>query len=221
MIELVNVTKSYSLPHGRTKVVLNDICYAFPEGVNMGVLGLQGSGKSTLLRVLCGKSEPDSGFVRRTSRISWPVGYAGGFNANLTGRENLRFTCRIYGADINQVTRFVESLTQLGSYMDMPLRTYSTVMKKRLAFALSMSIEFDYYLIAGGIPFGQGDFRVRAVQAFSERRKKAALLIFSGKTPLIRRYCENAVILDKGRFLQFNSLASALARYRIMYHEQN
>ena len=220
MIELNHVTKSFQLPHGKTKVVLNDISYVFPEGVSMGILGHHGSGKSTLLRIICGKSEPDSGYVKRTSRVSWPVGFGGGLNANLTGRDNLKFTCRIYGADIGPVTRFVESFTELGAYMDLPLRTYSTGMKSRLAFGLSMAIEFDYYLIAGSIPLGEGAFRERAKQVFAERMKHASLIIFSHKTRLISRYCDNAVILENGRFIQFNTLAAAVARYREKHNEE-
>ena len=220
MIELNHVTKSFQLPHGKTKVVLNDISYVFPEGVSMGILGHHGSGKSTLLRIICGKSEPDSGYVKRTSRVSWPVGFGGGLNANLTGRDNLKFTCRIYGADIGPVTRFVESFTELGAYMDLPLRTYSTGMKSRLAFGLSMAIEFDYYLVAGSIPLGEGTFRERAKQVFAERMKHASLIIFSHKTRLISRYCDNAVILENGRFIQFNTLAAAVARYREKHNEE-
>ena len=220
MIELNHVTKSFQLPHGKTKVVLNDISYVFPEGVSMGILGHHGSGKSTLLRIICGKSEPDSGYVKRTSRVSWPVGFGGGLNANLTGRDNLKFTCRIYGADIGPVTRFVESFTELGAYMDLPLRTYSTGMKSRLAFGLSMAIEFDYYLVAGSIPLGEGAFRERAKQVFAERMKHASLIIFSHKTRLISRYCDNAVILENGRFIQFNTLAAAVARYREKHNEE-
>ena len=220
MIELNHVTKSFQLPHGKTKVVLNDISYVFPEGVSMGILGHHGSGKSTLLRIICGKSEPDSGYVKRTSRVSWPVGFGGGLNANLTGRDNLKFTCRIYGADIGPVTRFVESFTELGAYMDLPLRTYSTGMKSRLAFGLSMAIEFDYYLVAGSIPLGEGTFRERAKQVFAERMKHASLIIFSHKTRLISRYCDNAVILENGRFIQFNTLAAAVASYREKYNEK-
>ena len=220
MIELNHVTKSFQLPHGKTKVVLNDISYVFPEGVSMGILGHHGSGKSTLLRIICGKSEPDSGYVKRTSRVSWPVGFGGGLNANLTGRDNLKFTCRIYGADIGPVTRFVESFTELGAYMALPLRAYSTGMKSRLAFGLSMAIEFDYYLVAGSIPLGEGAFRERAKQVFAERMKHASLIIFSHKTRLISRYCDNAVILENGRFIQFNTLAAAVARYREKHNEE-
>ena len=103
MIELSHVCKSYGLPHGR-KVVLDNVSHIFREGVNMGILGLNGAGKSTLMRVICGAESPDKGRVKRTSRVSWPIGFSGGFHGSLTGRENMRFTCRIYGANIKQVT---------------------------------------------------------------------------------------------------------------------
>ena len=153
MIELSHVCKSYGLPHGR-KVVLDNVSHIFREGVNMGILGLNGAGKSTLMRVICGAESPDKGRVKRTSRVSWPIGFSGGFHGSLTGRENMRFTCRIYGANIRQVTDFVEDFSELGPYMDMPIRTYSSGMKAKLAFGLSMAIGFDFYLIDEGYAVG-------------------------------------------------------------------
>ena len=112
MIELSRICKSYSLPHGKRKDVLRDVSITFRPGVNMGILGLNGQGKSTLIRIISGSERPDSGTVTRRSRVSWPIGFAGGFNGSLTGRENLRFTSRIYGADIQEVTEFVEEFTE-------------------------------------------------------------------------------------------------------------
>ena len=140
MIELSRICKSYSLPHGKRKDVLRDVSITFRPGVNMGILGLNGQGKSTLIRIISGSERPDSGTITRKGRVSWPIGFAGGFNGSLTGRENLRFTSRIYGADIQEVTEFVEGFTELGPYMDMPVKTYSSGMRSKLAFGLSMSI---------------------------------------------------------------------------------
>lgn len=134
MIELSRICKSYSLPHGKRKDVLRDVSITFRPGVNMGILGLNGQGKSTLIRIISGSERPDSGTVTRKGRVSWPIGFAGGFNGSLTGRENLRFTSRIYGADIQEVTEFVEGFTELGPYMDMPVKTYSSGMRSKLAF---------------------------------------------------------------------------------------
>ena len=126
MIALHNIAKSYPLPRGK-KVVLDDVNITFRPGENMGILGLNGAGKSTLMRIIGGAELPDSGKVVRKSRVSWPIGFAGGFHGSLTGRENLRFTSRIYGSDIRKVTEFVEDFSELGPYMDMPVRTYSSV----------------------------------------------------------------------------------------------
>lgn len=132
MIELSRICKSYSLPHGKRKDVLRDVSITFRPGVNMGILGLNGQGKSTLIRIISGSERPDSGTITRKGRVSWPIGFAGGFNGSLTGRENLRFTSRIYGADIQEVTEFVEGFTELGPYMDMPVKTYSSGMRSKL-----------------------------------------------------------------------------------------
>ena len=212
MIELSHVCKSYALPHGR-KVVLNDLSHTFREGVNMGILGLNGAGKSTLMRVICGAESPDKGRVKRTSRVSWPIGFSGGFHGSLTGRENMRFTCRIYGADIKQVTDFVEDFSELGPYMDMPIRTYSSGMKAKLAFGLSMAIGFDFYLIDEGYAVGDASFRAKSEKVFQERKAHATLLVVAHSTSVIRKNCDNAAILKDGRLLLFETLDEALANY--------
>lgn len=146
MIRLRNVTKTYRMKAGR-RLILDDLSVDFVPGVNVGILGRNGAGKSTLMRILGGAITPDHGTVERTSRVSWPIGFSGCFHGSLTGRENLRFVCRIYKADIRQVTSFVEEFTELEDYLDMPVKTYSSGMAAKLAFGLSMAIGFDFYLI--------------------------------------------------------------------------
>ena len=213
MIELSHVCKSYGLPHGR-KVVLDNVSHIFREGVNMGILGLNGAGKSTLMRVICGAESPDKGRVKRTSRVSWPIGFSGGFHGSLTGRENMRFTCRIYGANIKQVTDFVEDFSELGPYMDMPIRTYSSGMKAKLAFGLSMAIGFDFYLIDEGYAVGDASFREKAQRIFAERRKHSTLLVIAHSTSVIKKNCDNAAILKDGRLHFFSALDEALTAYK-------
>ena len=213
MIELSHVCKSYGLPHGR-KVVLDNVSHIFREGVNMGILGLNGAGKSTLMRVICGAESPDKGRVKRTSRVSWPIGFSGGFHGSLTGRENMRFTCRIYGANIKQVTDFVEDFSELGPYMDMPIRTYSSGMKAKLAFGLSMAIGFDFYLIDEGYAVGDASFREKAQRIFAERRKHSTLLVIAHSTSVIKKNCDNAAILKDGRLHLFPALDEALTAYK-------
>ena len=216
MIELNLVTKVYPLPRGQRKVVLDDISYTFHEGTSMGILGLNGAGKSTLMRLICGAEAPDKGRVKRTSRVSWPIGFSGGFHGSLTGRENMRFTCRIYGADIKKVTEFVEDFSELGPYMDMPIRTYSSGMKSKLAFGLSMAIGFDFYLIDEGYAVGDASFRAKSERVFQERKANATCLVVAHSTSVIRSNCDNAVILKDGKFLQFDTLDDALKTYEGM-----
>ena len=218
MIELNHVTKVYPLPRGQRKVVLDDISYTFHEGTSMGILGLNGAGKSTLMRLICGAEAPDKGRVKRTSRVSWPIGFSGGFHGSLTGRENMRFTCRIYGADIKKVTEFVEDFSELGPYMDMPIRTYSSGMKSKLAFGLSMAIGFDFYLIDEGYSVGDATFRAKSEQVFQERRANATCLVVAHSTSVIRKNCDNAIILKDGKFQCFDTLDDALNTYERMCH---
>ena len=218
MIQLDHISKRYHLENGRWKTVLNDISYTFKEGTSMGILGLNGAGKSTLLRIICGSEQPDSGRVVRTSRVSWPIGFSGGFHGSLTGRENMRFTCRIYGADIKKVTEFVEDFAELGPYMDMPIKTYSSGMKSKLAFGLSMAIGFDFYLIDEGYAVGDASFREKAERLFAERRKTSTLLVIAHSTSIIKKNCDNAGILKDGRLHLFNNLNDALLTYKEVCH---
>ena len=214
MIELEHISKRYRMGKGKWKTVLNDISYTFQEGTSMGILGLNGAGKSTLLRIICGSELPDAGTVRRTSRVSWPIGFSGGFHGSLTGRENMRFTCRIYGANIKQVTDFVEDFSELGPYMDMPIRTYSSGMKAKLAFGLSMAIGFDFYLIDEGYAVGDASFREKAQRIFEERRKHSTLLVIAHSTSIIKKNCDNASILKDGKLHFFPNINDALMAYK-------
>jgi capsular polysaccharide transport system ATP-binding protein len=146
MIQFSNVLKFYKTRQ-HVKVVLNHVSTVFETGWSYGVLGVNGAGKSTLLRVAAGTELPNSGKVRRTVRVSWPLGFAGGFHPQVTGRDNVKFVARVYGADVMKVCDFVEDFSELGDYLDVPVSTYSTGMTARLAFGLSMAIEFDCYLI--------------------------------------------------------------------------
>ena len=210
MIELSRINKSYRLSRGKRKDVLHDVSITFRPGVNMGILGLNGQGKSTLIRIISGAERPDSGTVTRKSRVSWPIGFAGGFNGSLTGRENLRFTSRIYGADIKEVTEFVEDFTELGPYMDMPVKTYSAGMRARLAFGLSMSIGFDFYLVDEAWSVGDASFRARAEKLFEARRAHATLVVVSHSVSTIRKNCDSAAVMHNGVLTVYDKLNDAL-----------
>ena len=141
-IRLRNLKRNYASLHA-----VDDVSLDIPSNTVYGIIGRSGAGKSTLMRIIGGAIAPDKGTVERTSRISWPIGFSGGFHGSLTGRENLRFVCRIYKADIREVTAFVEEFSELEDYLDMPIKTYSSGMAAKLAFGLSMAIGFDFYLV--------------------------------------------------------------------------
>lgn len=213
MIKLCHVTKCYRLPKGRRRVVVEDANMTFLPGTNMGILGLNGAGKSTLMRLIGGSERPDSGTVIRKARVSWPIGFSGGFHGSLSGRENLRFTCRVYGADIRRVTAFVEAFSELGPYMDMPVRTYSSGMKSKLAFGLSMAIGFDFYLIDEAYSVGDASFQAKAEQVFQTRRKNATLIVVSHNETTIRKNCDGAAVLHGGMLRVYDKLDDALSVY--------
>ncbi len=213
MIELSRVRKSYRLPHGERRDVLHDVSITFRPGVNMGILGLNGQGKSTLIRIISGAERPDSGVVTRKGRVSWPIGFTGGFNGSLTGRENLRFTGRIYGADIAELTEFVQSFSELGPYMDMPVKTYSSGMRSKLAFGLSMAIGFDFYLIDEAYSVGDASFQAKAEKIFQERKEQSTLIVVSHSVNTIRKNCDRAAVLHNGVLCEYETLDEALRIY--------
>lgn len=212
MIKLLNVSHYYQTPKGR-KVVLDNVSIDFMENRNIAILGLNGAGKSTLIRLISGEELPCEGSVTRTSSVSWPVGFAGGFHGSLTARENLRFVCRIYGADIKKVTAYVEDFTELGMYMDMPIKTYSSGMKSRLTFALSMSIGFDFLLIDEAFSVGDVTFREKANKELEKRKKTSSLIFVSHSARAVKEHCDCGAVLHQGKLSFFDNLDEALKKY--------
>jgi capsular polysaccharide transport system ATP-binding protein len=213
MIELVNVTKAYRMRHG-LNVVLNDINFRFKAGSNVGVLGKNGAGKSTLLRILSGAEQPDAGKVVRTGRVSWPIGFSGGFSPSLTGNENARFVARLYGADVHHVCEFAYEFSELGDYFDMPVRTYSSGMRARLAFALSMAIDFDVYLVDEVTAVGDSTFQKKCRHAFRERRDRSSIIIVSHDLRTIQSYADRCAVLQHGNLTVYDNVAAAARSYQ-------
>jgi len=212
MIEFLGVSKSYRTRTSE-KVILRDADICFPRGRSIGILGLNGAGKSTLLRMIAGAEAPDRGRIVRRVRLSWPLGFAGGFNGSLTGAENLRFISRIYGADLETVEDFVADFSELGSYLHMPVRTYSSGMKARLAFALSMAIDFDCYLVDEITGVGDQRFQSKCRQAFLERRNHSDVIMVSHSMRNIREHCDTAAVLGGGQLAIYDSIDEALSAY--------
>ena len=212
MIELTDVTKSYQTRSG-TNVVLDRISVTFPPRTNIGILGKNGSGKSTLLRVIAGTEQPDSGKISWGGLVSWPIGFSGGFNGSLSGEENCRFVARIYGADVDEVVGFTMEFAELGEYFHMPVRTYSSGMRARLAFGLSMAIQFDAYLVDEVTAVGDANFQAKCRKAFEERSDRSSVIIVSHQMNTVRAYCERCAVLKNGKLLFFDSVEAASKEY--------
>jgi capsular polysaccharide transport system ATP-binding protein len=215
VIALDRVAKSYRTAAGR-KQVLDDTSAAFPAGHNFGILGANGAGKSTLLRLLAGAELPDRGAIRRDVRVSFPLGFGGAFHGALSGRENAEFIARIYGAGVRQTVRFVDEFAELREYFAMPVSSYSSGMRARLAFAASLAIEFDVYLIDEVTEVGDERFRARCAAAFRERLRHADIILATHNHQTIRQYCDRGAVLAGGRLQLFDEIAGAFACYREM-----
>ncbi len=213
MIVLDNVSKSYPVKGGM-RTILQPFSGVFEPGVNIGIIGRNGSGKSTLMRLLSGAEKPDTGLVTRYGRVSWPIGFSGGLHGVLTGRENIRFVSRIYNVPFEETYPAVEDFAELGNYMDEQIRIYSSGMKARLSFGISMALDFDYYLIDEVIAVGDAKFQKRCAEVFEERRKYASVILVSHSDRLLKQFCDIGGILENGQLRFYNELDEAIQVYQ-------
>ena len=213
MIRLMNVSKTYRANNVR-KTVLDDVSAVFDTRHAYGILGLNGAGKSTLLRIVAGTEPADRGRVYRGASLSWPMAFGGGFHSGMTGRENLNFVANIYGVSSRYVTDFVIDFAELGAYIDAPVGTYSSGMQARLAFGMSMAIEFDFYLIDEITAVGDERFGARCNKALMERRQRSGLMLVSHSVGSIKTLCDRAAILKDGKLTLFDDVDTAIEIYR-------
>lgn len=207
------VTKFYRTK-SRTKWILRDVSFRLPRGRSMAILGKNGTGKSTLMRLLAGVEPPSEGDITRGIRVSWPLGFAGCFSASVSARDNCTFVARIYNVDPDEVARFVADFSELGAYFDMPVKTYSSGMRARLAFGLSMAVDFDCYLIDEITAVGDKRFQEKCREAFAERRKNADIIMISHHMGTIKAYCDVAAVLNNGRLHFYEDIDEAVGVYR-------
>ncbi|HBL7188798.1 TPA: ABC transporter ATP-binding protein [Escherichia coli] len=204
MIKIENLTKSYRTPAGR-HYVFKDLNIEIPSGKSVAFIGRNGAGKSTLLRMIGGIDRPDSGKIITNKTISWPVGLAGGFQGSLTGRENVKFVARLYAKqeELKEKIEFVEEFAELGKYFDMPIKTYSSGMRSRLGFGLSMAFKFDYYIVDEVTAVGDARFKEKCAQLFKERHKESSFLMVSHSLNSLKEFCDVAIVFKDDNAVGF------------------
>jgi capsular polysaccharide transport system ATP-binding protein len=210
-LELIDVHKSYPIRGGR-RVILRGAYGRIARGEKVGILGRNGSGKSTLVRILGGVEAPSSGRIRNSMTLSWPIGMMAGFQPQLSGADNARFIARIYGRNTEAVVESVADFSELGEYLRMPVMTYSSGMRSRLALAVSLAVDFDCYLVDEALAVGDTRFG----RAFAEKIERSGLILVSHLPALVRRLCTRAAVLDQGILTFYDDLDEALATYNAL-----
>jgi len=213
MIRAVEVCKDYRTEGRKVHRVLSNISFAVERGEKVAVLGRNGAGKSTLMRLLGGVEVPTSGTIERTMSLSWPLGLQGGFQGSLTGNDNLRFIARVYNKPFDYIRAYVDDFAELGKYLSEPLKTYSMGMRARFAFALSLAIDFDCYLVDEIIAAGDQRFQRRSHEELFEKRADRSMVLASHVGEIVRSYCSRALVLHRGRGKVFDDLDLALDIY--------
>ncbi len=215
MIKLEHVTKYFRTPHGK-KYLLRDVSFTIPEGVNVGILGRNGAGKSTLMRMLGRIEFPNRGRIISNNSFSWPLALSGGFQGDMTGRANVKFVCRIYGKDRDEmykILEFVKSFSELGDYFDMPIKTYSSGMKSRLSFGLSLAFDFDYLLIDETLSVGDKRFRKKSKDALFKKIESCSVLLVSHDMGTLREICNVGIVLDNAKLYYYDNIEDAIKIY--------
>ncbi len=212
MINIRHVSKRYHTRHGGV-TVLDDVSLAIGPGEKVGILGRNGAGKSTMIRLISGAERPTSGHIERSMSVSWPLAFGGAFQGTLTGLDNLRFICRIYGSSAEDKIEYVQEFSELGRYLREPVKTYSAGMRARLAFAISMVVEFDCFLIDEVVAVGDSRFHEKCNIELFEKRKGRAMIFVSHDANYIQAHCDRAAVLVAGKLHAFSEVNAAFDFY--------
>lgn len=216
MIEIKNMTKSYRTEKGR-EFIFRDLNLIIPDGKNIALIGRNGAGKSTLMNLIGGLDTPDKGVIRSTNSISWPVGLGGGFQGSLTARENVKFVARVHGAEgdeLRRIVRFVEDFAEIGRYFDLPVKTYSSGMKSRVGFGLSLAFDFDYFLVDEAMSTGDAHFQHKAQAAFKEKISNSKIILVTHSMGQVRKMCDYVLLLKDGVVTAFEDVEEGIREYQ-------
>jgi capsular polysaccharide transport system ATP-binding protein len=216
MIVVEDVHKRYQTDHGPGKWVLQGVTFTIPRNLSVGLIGANGAGKSTLLRIIGGVDHPNKGRVERQCRVSWPMGFGGGLQGSLTGRQNAKFVCRIHGheSDIPDRLAFIQDFAEIGDAFDEPVKTYSSGMKSRLQFGLSLAFDFDVYISDEVTSTGDAAFKNKAAAAFKKLADHASLIMVSHGESTLRQFCTAGIWIHDGKAHWFDQVDDALKAYK-------
>jgi len=214
MIQFENLTKRFRTPGGFKYVARNINC-TFPSNVSVGLLGRNGAGKSTLMQMIGGRMQPTSGRIITKGSVSWPVGFSGSFSRDMTGAQNTRFIARVYGIDTQSLMDFVEEFAELGHHFHVPFRTYSSGMKSRLAFGVSIGIPFDTYLVDEVTSVGDANFKSKSALYFRDRLRNAGAVVVTHSMAQIRALCDAGAVLEDGNLTYYPNVEDAIAHHEV------
>ena len=214
MIQLVNLNKKFLTPSG-SKLVADNINVTFPTGETVGLIGRNGAGKSTLMNMIGGQIKPNSGIIERTGTISWTVGFAGSFHRDMTGAQNTKFIARVYGVDTQELADYVEEFAELGPHFHVPVRNYSSGMKARLAFGVSIGIPFDTYLVDEVTAVGDAAFKRKSRLTFRDRMQNAGAIVVNHSMAQLRKLCNSGAVLENGKLTYYDDIEEAIYAHHI------
>ncbi|MBS7244303.1 MAG: ABC transporter ATP-binding protein [Comamonas sp.] len=215
MIEVIDVHKRYYTDHGMGPWVLRGVNLKIPNGCSVGLIGSNGAGKSTLLRIIGGVDYPNKGQVHRHCRVSWPMGFGGGLQGSLTGRQNTKFVARIHGMEheIPRIVLQVQKFAEIGAAFDEPVKTYSSGMKSRLQFGLSLAFDFDVYISDEVTATGDRAFKKKARKAFKNMVGKSSVIMVSHSESTLKDFCQAGIWLHDGTAQWFDQIDDAIKAY--------
>ncbi len=217
MIQFTNVCKSYT-NKGMRKDIFKNLNFCFPENKNIAIMGRNGVGKSTLMRLISGAELPDKGRIIRSGKVSWPLGFSGGLNGSMTGIENIKFIARIYGEDTEKMIDYVQEFAELGESLRWPIVTYSSGMKARLSFGISLAINFDCYLIDEITAVGDVNFKKKSELYFKQKLERSQIIMVSHSINTIKTYCNCGVLLTENKFSFYEDLDTLISDYNSTFN---
>ena len=217
MIKLDNLTKFYPLSNGDKHFVFREFTFTFPDDCSIGLIGRNGAGKSTLMRLLSGADIPNAGKVITDKKISWPVGLAGGFQHALSARDNVKFIARVYGyrgEALEEKVRYIEEFAEIGKYFDEPMNTYSSGMRSRIGFGLSMAFDFDYYLIDEAGAVGDAKFKQKSDAIYKEKLSNSKVIMVSHDMSEIEQWCDKVILVNCGTATVYADVKEGIEMYK-------